>query len=429
MSLQDFNIKEYIIKSLEEIGFKDYTDIQKKVIKEALDNNNLIACSKTGSGKTHAFLIPVFNNISESIKKTQAVIMAPTKELAIQIYTFSKKINPNIDIKCFTGGSDRKRDIEKLKNSSPIIVIGTPGRINDYLKEGILNLSSTKMFVVDEADMTFENGFLDDVYNIVNSNQDAQIMVFSATIFEQIKAFMKKVTKNKAYSLIYSNDFKDLKIDHYFIKLKKNEDKWNALLKFIKLKNPYLCMIFANTKKKVEEIHEFLLNNGIDNLEIHGNLTSRKRKQNILESKRLKYQYIVCSDIAARGIDIEGVSVVLNFELPTDIEFYLHRSGRTGRNNFSGECYSFYDFDNKEYIDYLESKGLKINYKKFIEDELVDLNVNREKRVKPVKESEILAKKLVKKSNKVKPGYKKKYQEEVKKTVKKLEKNKKRYFK
>lgn len=428
MKFLGYELKEYIVNALNDLHFKDFSPIQKEVLPLALKNKSLIGQSKTGSGKTHAFLIPIFNNLNEDLKETQAVILSPTRELATQIYNVASHINSfcdnKIDIRLYTGGTDRNKEIKKLENSQPQIVIGTPGRISDLMiKANALKAYTAKTLVVDEADMAFEIGFLDDIDLVAGRLTNPQIMVFSATIKEEIRPFISKYIKMEDHIKV---DLELNKIKHVLIPI-KTRDKFTLLNWLINNINPYLCLIFGNTKGDVEKIALSLTENGHKVGVIHGGLSARERKRVLNDINDLKYQYVVCSDIAARGIDIDGVSHIINFSLPQDYEFYIHRSGRTARNNSDGICYSFTEFKNEEYLVSLENRGIKLNYQDIRPNGFTDYTPNRRKdRVKPISDEHKRASKLIAKEKKVNPGYKKKRQEKIKKLEKELKYGKKK---
>ena len=422
MNYLGFELKEEIVNALKDLRFKEFSPIQKEILPLALNNKSLIGQSKTGSGKTHAYLIPIFNKLDLNNKECQAIILSPTRELATQIYNVCTHMNSFfnglIDIRLYTGGSDRLKEIKKLENSQPQIVIGTPGRISDLMiKANALKGFNAKTLVVDEADMAFEIGFLDDIDLIAGRLTDPQIMVFSATIKEEIKPFLKKYIQTEKHIKV---DLELNKIKHILIPI-KDRDKYMLLSWLINNINPYLCLIFGNKKGDCEQIASYLLNSGLKVGILHGGLGARERKRVLNDINNLKYQYVVVSDIAARGIDIEGVSHVINFSLPTDYEFYIHRSGRTARNNSDGICYSFTEFKNEDYLRSLEAKGIKFIYNDIRPNGLIEYKPNRRTdRVKPISEERIKAEKFVPKAKKVTPGYKKKRAKEVKKLENKL---------
>ena len=422
MNFKGFELKDEIVNALKDLRFNDFTPIQYEILPLALKNQSLIGQSKTGSGKTHAFLIPIFNKLDITNKDCQAIILSPTRELATQIYNvcmhMNKFFSDKIDIRLYTGGSDRLKEIKRLENSQPQIVIGTPGRISDLMiKANALKGFNAKTLVVDEADMAFEIGFLDDIDLIAGRLDKPQIMVFSATIKEEIKPFLKKYIESNEHIKV---DLELNKIKHVLIPI-KSRDKFMLLSWLINNINPYLCLIFGNKKQDCEAIASFLLDNNIKVGILHGGLSARERKRVLNDINDLKYQYVVVSDIAARGIDISGVSHIINFSLPQDYEFYIHRSGRTARNNNDGICYSFTEFKNEDYLRSLEDKGIKFTYADIRPNGFIEYNPNRRtERVKPISEERKKALSYVPKPKKVTPGYKKKREKAVKKIEKEM---------
>ncbi len=434
MKFSGYELKDYIVNAVNDLHFTDFSDVQKEVFNNIISQRNLLVKSKTGSGKTHAFLIPVFNNLDEKTNEVQAVIVSPTTELAQQTYKVAQHIasfcSDSINIKLYCGGTDRQREIDSLKNRQPQIVIATPGKLNDLaIESNALKIFKAKYYIIDEVDMTLASGFEKEIDAITDLLKEAKMMFFSATMNESILPFIKKYMPNNKF--IEIKNFSELQIEHNWIALKhKSNDE--RLLELLDIINPYLCIIFCNKKETVQRVATLLKQRKLSVTEIHGNLDKRSRRQILNEINNLKYQYIVASDLASRGIDIDGVSHVINYEIPKDFEFYLHRSGRTGRMNYTGTVYSFYHELDYEYLDNLESRGVVPNYKDIKNGELVDFkgrNV-REKRLKPLNEKEKIARTFVKKPTKVTPGYKKKMREEIKKISKKLyqAENKKRYY-
>lgn len=434
MKFAGYELKDYIVKALEDLHFKDFSEVQREVFNNIVSQRNLLVKSKTGSGKTHAFLIPVFSSLDEKLNEVQAVIVSPTTELAQQTYKVAQHIasfcNNTINIKLYCGGSDRQREIDALKNRQPQIVIATPGKLNDLvITANALKIFKAKYYIIDEVDMTLASGFEKEIDAITELLKDSKMMFFSATMNESILPFIKKYMPNNKF--IEIKNFNELQIEHYWIALKhKSPDE--RLLELLDIINPYLCIIFCNKKETVEHVATLLKQRKLSVTEIHGNLDKRSRKQVLNDINNLKYQYIVASDLASRGIDIDGVSHVINYEIPKDFEFYLHRSGRTGRMNYTGVVYSFYTDLDAEYLDNLEGRGVVPTYKDIKHGEIVDFKGRniREKRLKPLNEKEKIARSLIKKPTKVTPGYKKKMREEIKKISKKLYKaeNKKRYY-
>jgi ATP-dependent RNA helicase CshB len=418
--------RNFVEKAIKKLGFKKFTEVQEKVIPVAIKGENIIGCSQTGSGKTHAFLIPIFENLDLESEDVQVIITSPTRELANQIYSFAKQIAEEsetfIDIRKYTGGSNRTKEIERLKKSQPRIIIGTPGKIKDLaIKENVLKLYKASVFVIDEADMSLDIGFLEDIDNIAGlMSDDIQMMVFSATIPEKLKPFLRKYMNNPYEVYIKPRELSSLNIEHIFIPM-KSKDRRTVLDNLLKAINPYVALIFCNTKDVVEQVGQELYNQGYNIAKIHGGVAPRERKRVMERINKGEYQYVIASDIASRGIDIDGVSHVINYELPKDMEFYVHRTGRTGRANYSGMAISLYRTQDDQYIDFLEGKGIRINYKDIKENQLV-VRRDRKERDKRERVTAGFDKNKVnikKKNKKVKPGYKKKFHYDLQKAKKK----------
>ena len=430
MQFKSFNLNKELLNILESLGYKDLTKIQEIVIPKALKHENIIAKSETGSGKTHAFLVPIVNNIVAN-GKIQAIIISPTKELAKQTYDFATKIlnndyYKNVKCKLFSGGEDNLKDLRSFANGADII-IATPGKLNSLLDNADLDLSSLKTIVLDEADMLIDRTFINDIDRIfakIDKN-NVQIEVFSATISNNVNDFLRKYI-SPDYVLTASEDNKASKtVTHYFINT-KHQDKYDLLLKFIELKNPYLCFVFGNSKTEAKKIYEFLSEHKYRCGLISGDLEKRERKSMLRRIKNDEYRIVVCTDLAARGIDIDDVSDVLNFNIPNNLEYYYHRAGRTGRIGKSGSCYSFYDNDTITLPLKLINEGLNVEYLKFSNGELVKDSPLKKTDIfkKKSKNNTELEKEIQKAKHKamsktVKPGYKKKVKNAIDKVKRK----------
>lgn len=434
MKFSGYELKDYIVSAINDLHFKDFSEVQKEVFNNIISSRNLLVKSKTGSGKTHAFLIPIFNNLDEKKNEVQALIISPTTELALQTYKVAQHIasfsDSEINIKLYSGGTDRKKELEYLNKFQPQIVISTPGKLKDLaIDSNALKIYTAKYYIIDEVDMTLASGFEEEIDSVTETLKDSRMMFFSATMNDSILPFIKKYMPNNKY--IEIKNFNELKIEHIWIPLKhKTNDE--RLLELLDVINPYLCIIFCNKKEEAEKVAGMLKSLKISCAEIHGNIDKRARKQILNDINDLKYQYIVASDLASRGIDIDGVSHVINYNIPRDFEFYLHRSGRTGRMNYSGIVYSFYSELDNEYLNNLSDRGVFPSYKDIKNRELVDFKGRnaRKERVRPMNEKEKIARSLVKKPTKVTPGYKKKMNQEIKKITKKLyqEENRTKYW-
>ncbi|HGI2911815.1 TPA: DEAD/DEAH box helicase [Streptococcus agalactiae] len=420
MSFKDFNFKPYIQRALDELKFVDPTDVQAKLIPVVRSGRDLVGESKTGSGKTHTFLLPIFEKLDESSNDVQVVITAPSRELATQIYQATKQIaehsEQEIRVVNYVGGTDKLRQIEKLKVSQPHIVIGTPGRIYDLVKSGDLAIHKAHTFVVDEADMTLDMGFLDTVDKIAGSlPKDVQILVFSATIPQKLQPFLKKYLTNPVMEKIKTATVITDTIDNWLLST-KGRDKNAQILELSKLMQPYLAIIFVNTKERADELHSYLSSNGLKVAKIHGGIAPRERKRIMNQVKNLEFEYIVATDLAARGIDIEGVSHVINDAIPQDLSFFVHRVGRTGRNGLSGTAITLYQPSDDSDIRELEKLGINFIPKVIKNGEFQD-TYDRDRRNNREKSYQKLDTEMIglvkKKKKKIKPGYKKKIQWKV----------------
>ncbi|HEO6461439.1 TPA: DEAD/DEAH box helicase [Streptococcus agalactiae] len=420
MSFKDFNFKPYIQRALDELKFVDPTDVQAKLIPVVRSGRDLVGESKTGSGKTHTFLLPIFEKLDESSDDVQVVITAPSRELGTQIYQATKQIaehsEQEIRVVNYVGGTDKLRQIEKLKVSQPHIVIGTPGRIYDLVKSGDLAIHKAHTFVVDEADMTLDMGFLDTVDKIAGSlPKDVQILVFSATIPQKLQPFLKKYLTNPVMEKIKTATVIADTIDNWLLST-KGRDKNAQILELSKLMQPYLAMIFVNTKERADELHSYLSSNGLKVAKIHGGIAPRERKRIMNQVKNLEFEYIVATDLAARGIDIEGVSHVINDAIPQDLSFFVHRVGRTGRNGLSGTAITLYQPSDDSDIRELEKLGINFIPKVIKNGEFQD-TYDRDRRNNREKSYQKLDTEMIglvkKKKKKIKPAYKKKIQWKV----------------
>lgn len=417
-----YNFKDYINEGLKAINFVKPTDIQEEVIPKALNGINIVGKSQTGTGKTHAFILPILQKLDELNKAVQAVIIVPTRELGSQIYEEINKIskysvNP-IDVRLYVGGTDRVNELERLEKSQPQIVIGTIGKLDDLaIKSNALKIHTAKMVVIDEADMVFEMQEIVDIDKVFGRFQDIQVMSFSATIPNNVVSFLNKYLDSAEFIDLVKNNVQKESISHVFIPT-KNKNKDDILIELLNSLQPYLALIFANTVKKVDEIAKHLGENGFKIAKLTGDLEPRERKQVLKRIKDGMYQYVVCSDIAARGMDITGVSHVINYELPQDIEYYIHRIGRTARFESTGQAISFYDYDSENYLYKLKDKGLSYKFMLLKDGALVP---TKERNVAKKKESaaEIAIHKKHPMPTKVKPGYKKKRKEAIEKEIKK----------
>ena len=417
MKFTEFNFKDYIQEALKDLNFVEATEVQEKLIPVVLSGRDLVGESKTGSGKTHTFLLPIFQQLDEEADSVQAVITAPSRELATQIYQAARQLasfsEQEIRVANYVGGTDKARQIGKLESSQPHIVIGTPGRIYDLVESGDLAIHKAHTFVVDEADMTLDMGFLETVDRIAARLPKAlQFLVFSATIPQKLQPFLKKYLSNPVMEQIKTKTVIADTIDNWLLST-KGRDKNAQIYEISQLLQPYLAMIFVNTKTRTDELQAYLTAQGLKVAKIHGDIPPRERKRIMNQVKNLDFEYIVATDLAARGIDIEGVSHVINDAIPQDLSFFVHRVGRTGRNGLPGTAITLYQPSDDSDIRELEKLGIKFTPKMIKNGEFQD-TYDRDRRANREKTKEKLDTEMIglvkKKKKKIKPGYKKKIQ-------------------
>lgn len=415
-----FEFQPFIMEALTELKFTKPTDIQERLIPSIQRGESAIGQSQTGTGKTHAYLLPLLNKINPSLQEVQAVITAPTRELATQIYQEVLKVikhcspDEQITAKNFVGGTDKQRTIDKLK-TQPHIVVGTPGRINDLTKENALLVHTATTIVIDEADLMLDMGFIEDVDQVAaKMPEKIQILVFSATIPEKLKPFLKKYLENPKYTHVAPKQATAAKVEHVLVPL-RHRNKLKLLHDMLKAYNPYLAIVFTNTKKMADEVADGLLEKGLKVGRIHGGLSPRDRKKVMKQISDLEFQYVVATDLAARGIDIEGVSHVINYELPSDLDFYIHRVGRTARAGYSGVAVTIYELSDEDALNKLEKLGITFTNLDLEKNEWVKLGERNKRKNRQKQDDEVQrqARSAVRRPSKVKPGYKKKMTREM----------------
>lgn len=433
MSFAAFQLQDYLLTAIADKGFKQPTEVQERLIPVIQAGRSVVGQSQTGTGKTHTFLLPIFNQLDLEQQNVQAVITAPSRELATQIYQAAKQLadfsGEEISIMNFVGGTDKLRQVERLATKQPHIVIGTPGRILDLVNSGDLLIHTTQVMVVDEADMTLDLGFLADVDQIAGRMPDnLQMLVFSATIPEKLRPFLRKYMNNPLIEEIKPKTVISETIDNWLIST-KGKDVNKIIYQLLTIGHPYLAIVFANTKQRVDEISQYLKNQGLSVATIHGDILPRERKRVMKQIQNLDFQYVVATDLAARGIDIEGVSHVINAEIPDDLEFFIHRVGRTGRNQLPGTAITLYEPSDERKINEIEALGITFKPKEIKNDEVVD-SYDRNRRQKREKKRDELDTTLIglvkKKKKKIKPGYKKQIQREIEKSNKQKRKMERR---
>ncbi len=332
MKLEELNLKPEIVKAVSEMGFDQFTEIQAQAIPFANEGRDVLGQAQTGTGKTAAFVIPVLEQLDLKSDDLQAIILAPTRELAIQICAEIEKIGKHMNVRTMSvyGGDPIDKQIKLLKNR-PHIVAGTPGRCLDLLSRKKLKLHNIKYFVLDEVDEMLNMGFIDDVESITKAMpSQKQTLLFSATLPKEIKRICEKYLVDPAHIKVDAKSLTVDKVTQRFIVVKKklkNEVLDNLLL----LGGKQKVIVFTQTKRDCDELYDFLKEKRYRAGKIHGDIVQKTRTKTIEQFRDGKFEILVATDVVARGIDIDGVELVVNYELPQDIEYYIHRIGRTGR--------------------------------------------------------------------------------------------------
>lgn len=334
--------KEEILKAINKMGFETMSPIQEEAIPIALKGIDVIGHAKTGTGKTAAFSLPILETMDLSVKGVQALILAPTRELCKQVSEEVGRLGQfvrGLKMCEIYGGQSYTIQLNKLKNN-PHIVVATPGRLIDIINRKALDLSKIKYLVLDEADEMLSVGFQKELDEIVTYiPKDRHTMLFSATFNDRIYKLSKTYLNNPTKVSVVSKDKIATTITQKYMCV-NDRDRNLALYRLLMLHNDSMVMVFANTKKQVDSIVEELQSKGIIADGIHGDLTQKMRENTLNKFKKGITKVLVCSDVAARGLDIKGVDVVVNIDLPFEIDFYVHRVGRTGRANQTGIAYT-----------------------------------------------------------------------------------------
>lgn len=338
----ELNISAPIMKAIERMGFEEATPIQTETIPLANEGNDVIGQAQTGTGKTAAFGIPMIERIDPKLRKVQGLVVAPTRELAIQVAEEINRISRFVGIRALAiyGGQHMDRQIRALKDG-PQIVVATPGRLLDHMRRRTIRTDQVRVAVLDEADEMLNMGFIDDIRDILKGiPEERQTLLFSATMPKEIRNIATTLMKQPKEVKIKAKEMTVENIDQYFIEIPE-KFKFDTLNNHVDIHSPELAIVFARTKKRVDEITEGLQARGYRAEGIHGDLTQGKRMSVLNKFKSGRVDVLVATDVAARGLDISGVTHVYNFDIPQDPESYVHRIGRTGRAGKTGEAISF----------------------------------------------------------------------------------------
>ena len=366
MKFNELNLSAELLAEVDKAGFVEASPIQEQTIPLALEGKDVIGQAQTGTGKTAAFGLPTLEKIHTEDQTIQALVIAPTRELAVQsqeeLFRFGR--SKGVKVRSVYGGSSIEKQIKALKSGAHIVV-GTPGRLLDLIKRKALKLDHIETLILDEADEMLNMGFLEDIEAIISRvPENRQTLLFSATMPEAIKRIGVQFMKDPEHVKIAAKELTTELVDQYYIRVKEQE-KFDTMTRLMDVEQPELAIVFGRTKRRVDELTRGLKIRGFRAEGIHGDLDQNKRLRVLRDFKNGNLDVLVATDVAARGLDISGVTHVYNYDIPQDPESYVHRIGRTGRAGKSGQSITFVAPNEMRYLQIIENltkkrmKGLK----------------------------------------------------------------------
>lgn len=344
ITFEDLNLNKRTLISLKKMGYEKPTEVQEKTIPVVMEGKDLIAQAQTGTGKTAAFGIPIVEKVNPKKRKIQALVLVPTRELAIQVAKEIKDLgrDKRLFVLAVYGGKSIKHQIDFLRKGLDVVIVGTPGRVKDLINRGHLKLDNVEMLVLDEADRMLDMGFIDDITDIINElPKERQTLLFSATMpreilnlaedflkedYEVVRIKPEEVTVDRIKQIVYRVD---------------NKQKFDKFTESLKNVESEKTIVFTQTKRGADELARKLQKEGFQADAIHGDFSQAKRESVLRKFRTNKLEILVATDVAARGLDIKGIEVVYNYDIPQDVESYIHRIGRTGRAGKEGTAISF----------------------------------------------------------------------------------------
>lgn len=355
-SFEELNLDSNLLRGIYAYGFERPSSIQQKGIIPILNGKDLIAQAQSGMGKTATFSIGVLQSINKNISKPQAIVLAHTRELATQIYNVMKQLGKYTNIKCNISvkGIPMATNISQFRNN-PQIIIGTPGRIYDLIHKNVLKTHNVKLLVIDEADEMLSKGFLDQVFDIFQTlSVDVQAALFSATMTEEFMDIARKFMRDPVKILVKKEELTLEGIKQYYINVEKNEYKFDVLCDLYNYLTINQSIVYCNSRRMVEDLHYKLTRANFPVSYIHGDMTPEEREVSMTNFRSANSRVLVSTDLLSRGIDIQQVSIVINYDIPNNVENYLHRIGRSGRYGRKGTAINFVTFYDKNKIHDIE---------------------------------------------------------------------------
>ena len=343
MKFEELQINERILKAIEDMGFEEASPIQAKSIPVIMEGRDVVGQAQTGTGKTAAYSIPLLQKIDPEIKKVQAIVLCPTRELAVQVAEEIRKLAKYMsDVKVLPvyGGQEIVRQIKSLKTGVQIVV-GTPGRVMDHMRRKTVKFDNVSMVVLDEADEMLDMGFREDMETILTDTpEERQTVMFSATMAKPIMEIARTFQHDAEVVKVVRKELTVENIEQYYYEVRQ-KNKNEVLCRLIDIYNPRLSVVFCNTKRQVDDLISELKGRGYFADGIHGDMKQAQRDRVMADFRSGKTEILIATDVAARGIDVDDVDIVFNYDLPQDEEYYVHRIGRTGRAGREGLALSF----------------------------------------------------------------------------------------
>lgn len=355
MYFSELGLSNKLLKAIKRSGYEEATPIQAETIPMVLEGQDVIGQAQTGTGKTAAFGLPIIEHVDTDNPAIQALIISPTRELAIQteeeLFRLGKE--KRVKIQVVYGGADIRRQIRSLEKN-PQILVGTPGRLRDHLRRGTVDISRVKTLVLDEADEMLKMGFLEDIEDIIKQTpSERQTLLFSATMPPEIKRIGVQFMHDPQTVKIKAKELTTDLVDQYYVRAKDYE-KFDIMTRLIDVQDPDLTIVFGRTKRRVDELSRGLIARGYNAAGIHGDLTQDRRSKIMRRFKEGQLDILVATDVAARGLDISGVTHVYNYDIPSDPDSYVHRIGRTGRAGHHGVSLTFVTPNEMDYLHEIE---------------------------------------------------------------------------
>ena len=355
MKFGELGLSKSLLRAVKQSGSEEATPIQEQTIPMVLKGEDVIGQAQTGTGKTAAFGLPIIEHVDLDNPNIQAIVISPTRELAIQTQEELYRLghDKHVQVQVVYGGADIRRQIKSLKKH-PQILVGTPGRLRDHISRGTVKLDHVQTLVLDEADEMLNMGFLDDIEAIIKETpEERQTLLFSATMPPEIRRIGVQFMRDPQTVKIKAKELTTDLVDQYYVRAKDYE-KFDIMTRLIDVQDPDLTIVFGRTKRRVDELSRGLVARGYNAAGIHGDLTQDRRTKIMKKFKNGKLDILVATDVAARGLDISGVTHVYNYDIPSDPDSYVHRIGRTGRAGHHGVSLTFVTPNEMDYLHEIE---------------------------------------------------------------------------